>query len=345
MRYLSEDQATQMMGIGYLGEVRQGPDGNLYQYVQGVDGLGNPIGGFWSRFKRLVKRAHSLAQRGASFIPGPYGAAIRAGLKIATPILQKAGVAGSDGIGALYEAPDGSLYQVQGLSADEELQGIGDDAMTQMMGIGSLGEVRQGQDGNLYQYMQGVDGLGNPIGGFWSKFKRGHKALHKLVERGSKFVPGPYGAAIRAGVKFATPILQKAGVAGYEGLGALYQAPDGSLYQGVSENEALQGLDDDAELRGLDADDELHGLDDDPELRGFDEGEELHGLNDDMELKGLDDSEDLRGLDADQDMQGIDGYVRQDGMSGLEAFVPQEPPQTRWHVSPAQAPEVWKTLW
>ena len=57
MRYLSEDQATQMMGIGYLGEVRQGPDGNLYQYVQGVDGLGNPIGGIWSRVKRWTRRA------------------------------------------------------------------------------------------------------------------------------------------------------------------------------------------------------------------------------------------------------------------------------------------------
>ena len=28
---LGEDEVTQMMGIGYLGEVRQGPDGNLYQ--------------------------------------------------------------------------------------------------------------------------------------------------------------------------------------------------------------------------------------------------------------------------------------------------------------------------
>jgi len=345
MQYLSEDQATQIMGIGYFGEVRQGPDGNLYQYVQGVDGLGNPIGGFWSRLKRGLKSVHRLAQRGASFIPGPYGAAIRAGLKIATPILQKAGVAEYEGIGALYEAPDGSLYQVQGLAANEELQGIGDDAMTQMMGIGSLGEVRQGPDGNLYQYMQGVDGLGNPIGGFWSKFKRGHKFLHKVVTKAAPFIPGPYGAAIRAGVKFATPILQKAGVAGYEGLGALYQAPDGSLYQGVSENEALQGLDDDAELRGLDADDELHGLDDDPELRGLDEDEELRGLNADDELQGLAEDEDLRGLDADQEMQGMEGYVRQDGMSGLEAFVPQEPPQTRRHVTPAQAPEVWKSLW
>ena len=67
-------QVTQMMGIGYLGEVRQGPDGALYQYVQGVDGLGNPIGGFWSRLKRRVKsvvgRALPIAQQVAPFIPG-----------------------------------------------------------------------------------------------------------------------------------------------------------------------------------------------------------------------------------------------------------------------------------
>ena len=80
---------TQMMGVGYLGEVRQGPDGNLYQYVQGVDGLGNPIGGFWSRLKRGLKAVHSLAQRGASFIPGPYGAAIATGLKLATPFCKR----------------------------------------------------------------------------------------------------------------------------------------------------------------------------------------------------------------------------------------------------------------
>jgi len=222
---------------------------------------------------------------------------------------------------------------------------LSEDQATQMMGIGYLGEVRQGPDGNLYQYVQGVDGLGNPIGGFWSRLKRGLKAVHRLAQRGASFIPGPYGAAIRAGLKIATPLLQKAGVAGNEGIGALYQAPDGSLYQGVSENEALQGLDDDAELRGLEADDELHGLDDDPELRGFDEGEELRGLNDDMELRGLDDSEDLRGFDADQEMQGMEGYVRQDSVSGLEAFVPQEPPQTRWHVASSMPPEVWKPLW
>ena len=45
-----------MMGVGYLGEVRQGPDGNLYQWMQGVDGLGNAIG-FWGKLRRLARKA------------------------------------------------------------------------------------------------------------------------------------------------------------------------------------------------------------------------------------------------------------------------------------------------
>ena len=44
MRYLGEHELTQVMGIGRYGEVREGPDGRLYQWVQGVDGLGKPIG-------------------------------------------------------------------------------------------------------------------------------------------------------------------------------------------------------------------------------------------------------------------------------------------------------------
>jgi len=39
------------LGIGhYVGEVRYGPDGQLYEWVEGVDGLGNPIG-FWKAVK------------------------------------------------------------------------------------------------------------------------------------------------------------------------------------------------------------------------------------------------------------------------------------------------------
>jgi hypothetical protein len=315
MRYSSEGDVTQMMGIGHLGEVRQGPDGSLYQYVQGVDGLGNPIGGFWSRVKglrgrlrKVVGRALPFAQRVASFIPGPYGAAVATALKTVTPILQKAGVAGYEGIGALYEAPDGSLYQVQGLAEDEDLRGI-DDEMTQMMGIGYVGEMRQGPDGNLYQYVQGVDGLGNPIGSW----------LRRLVRRTRRFAPFIPGGA--AALTAATPLLKKAGVAGYAGL---------------AEDDELRGLAEDEELRGLEEDEELRGLDDDEDLRGLDEDEELRGFAED---------EELRGVAEDQDMQGIEGYVRQDGMSGLEAYVPQAAPQTRWHVTPAQPPEVWKPLW
>jgi len=249
--------------------------------------------------------------------------AIRSGLKIATPFLQKAGIAGYEGIGALYEAPDGSLYQqVQELAQDEELRGLSEEETTQMMGIGYLGEVRQGPDGNLYQYMQGVDGLGNPLGAWWKRLVR--RAL-PLARQFAPFVPG--GAAALTAV---TPFLRQAGVEGYEGL---------------DEDEELRGLDEDEELRGFAENDELQGLDEDEELRGLNEDEELRGLDADDELQGLAEDEDLRGVGEDQIMQGFDGYVRQDGMNGLEAFVPQEPPQTRWHVAPAQAPEVWKTLW
>ena len=329
MQYLSEDQVTQLMGIGYLGEVRQGPDGNLYQYVQGMDGLGNPIGGFWSRLKRaargVVRKALPMAQRFAPFIPG--GAAA---LTVATPFLKQAGVAGHEGIGALCQAPDGSLYQqVQGLAEDEELRGLGEDEVTQLMGIGYLGEVRQGPDGNLYQYVQGVDGLGNPIGGFWSRLKRvARGVIRKALPMAQRFAPFIPGGA--AALTVATPFLKQAGVAGY---------------QGLNEDDELRGLAEDEELRGIDEDEELRGFSEDEELRGLDEDEELRGLDADEELRGFADDEDLHGVGEEQDMQGFDGYVRQDGMSGLEAYVPQESPQTRWHVAPVQASDVWKPLW
>ena len=281
------------------------------------------------------------------------------------------------------------------------MQYLSEDQATQMMGIGYLGEVRQGPDGNLYQYVQGVDGLGNPIGGFWRKIKRlARKAVRRALPYVQRFAPLiPGGAALTAAIPIvqralpiarrvapfipggaaaltaATPILKEAGIEGYDGLGALYQAPDGTLYQqvqGLDEDEELRGLDDDEELRGLDEDEELRGLDEDEELRGFAEDEELRGIDEDEELRGLSEEEalrgleedeelrgleaedelqglaedeDLRGVGEDQDMQGIDGYVRQAGMNGLEAFVPQEPPQTRWYVASALPSEVWKPLW
>ena len=351
MRYLSESDVTQMMGIGYLGEVRQGPDGHVYQYVQGVDGLGNPIGGFWSRLRRgvtnVARRALPIAQRFAPFIPGASAA-----LTVATPFLKQAGIAEYDGIGELYEAPDGNIYQVHGLEGDDEMHGIDEDHMTQMMGIGYLGEVRRAPDGNLYQFMKGVDGLGN-LTGFWGKLKKlGSRALKYHPAAWALRAASPYirkalpfaqqvASAVPGGaaaLTAATPFLKEAGVAGYNGIGALYQAPDGTLHQ-------LQGFADNEDLHGLDADDELRGFDGDDELHGLAADDELHGLDEEMDLHGFDADEDLHGFDEDQDIHGIDGYVRQKGMSGLERYVPERTPQTRWHVDSAQPPEVWKPLW
>jgi hypothetical protein len=356
MHYLGEDQVTQIMG-GYLGEVRQGSDGNLYEWVEGVDGLGNPIG-FWRRFKQLARKALPyvvssgvalkalqtaaptlrrvlpIAQRAVSQIPGG-----EAALKAANPLLRQAGVAGYEGLGALYQAPDGSLYQMQGLAEAEELQGLGEDEATQMMGLGSyVGEVRQGPDGNLYQWVTGIDGLGNPIG-FWQKWR---KKLRRLVQKAmplaqklAPFVPGG-SAALTA----ATPILKQAGVAGYEGLneglGALYQAPDGTLYQmqGLAENEALYGYGE-------------------ADLQGFSEAEELQGYGEDESLYGYGENEELQGFSEAEELQGMEGYVqqnsmRQDSLNGTEnlgRYEPQQPPATRWFTAPGQTPEIWKAPW
>ncbi|MGH8583397.1 MAG: hypothetical protein ACREWG_11560 [Gammaproteobacteria bacterium] len=321
MRYLSENDVTQMMGSGYLGEVRQGPDGNLYQYVQGVDGLGNPIGGFWRRFKRLarrvVRKALPYVQQFAPLIPG-----IGPALSVLTSAIPAA-----SGMAPMM-APAEMPAAMPAAPAAEAAP----PPETSTAGLG-LGAIAMGQDGHLYQWVQGVDGLGNPIG-FWKRLRRFARRALPIAQQLAPFIPGG-AAALTA----AAPILQQAGVAGHAGLGALYQAPDGTLYQQV------QGLAEDEELRGLDEDEELRGLDEDEELRGLSEEEDLRGLDEDEELRGLAEDEELRGFEADQEMEGIDGYVRQDGMPGLDAYVPPEPPQTRWHTAPAQSPEIWKPLW
>ena len=154
----------------YLGEAgidscRRNPPGSwrpvVYQWVEGIDGLGNPIG-FWSILKKLVRRALPIVQKVAPFVPG--GAAVATALKAATPVLEQAGLVGGNGLGALYEAPDGSLYQVQGLAQEEELHGLDDEQPSQLMGLGYAGEVHQDLEGNLYQWVEGMDGLGNPVG-------------------------------------------------------------------------------------------------------------------------------------------------------------------------------------
>jgi hypothetical protein len=344
---LGADDLTQVMGIGTLGEVRQGPDGNLYQWVQGVDGLGNPFG-FWRALRRFVRRrvqpflrrALPIAQQAASFIPG-VGPAVAAGIRTATPLLRQAGVAGYDGF-----------------AGDEALGGLGSY---------TLGEIAQGPDGNLYQWVQGVDGLGNPFG-FWRALRRFvrrrvqpflRRAL-PIAQQAASFIPG-VGPAVAAGITAASPFLRKAGVAGYGGLGALYQALDGSLYQmagydgyaGYDGDEALEGDDElgylaEEELRGyagdeaLDGDEELGYFAED-ELRGYGgyAGDEV--LEGDEELGYFAADDELRGYGGDEELGDMDGYIFDPRMSGLEAYVPDVPAGTRPFT--AQTPETWRAIW
>jgi len=222
-----------------------------------------------------------------------------------------------------------------------------------MSGIGGFGEVAQGPDGGLYQWVEGIDGLGNPIG-FWRRLRRLGRGLLKTAQRVAPLVPG-IGPAAAAAITAATPYLQRAGLVGMDGLGALYQAPDGAVYrmEGVGAEDALDGYLADDELQGFAADDDLDGLDEDDELTGADV--ELQGVSDDAELRAVDESEDVSGVDADEDLSGFDegedlqgldqGYVREDGVHGVDAYVPQQAPATRWFSEPGYPPPLWKPLW
>jgi hypothetical protein len=292
--WLGQDET--MQGVGCPGGC-QGADGQLYEWVQGVDGLGTPVG-FW--------RQTSGVQPGASYVRN--------------------------------RAP-------------------------------FLGDVAQAADGQLYQWVEGVDGLGNPFG-IWKRFKRLARRALPIAQRLAPFVPG--GAAA---LTMATPFLKQAGIAGLGEVGALYAAPDGSLYQvqGIDADESLDGLGADDELNGL-SDDELRGLEADDELRGFGAGDDLDGFENADDLQGIGAEADLDGFAADDAFQGIDadeldgfaatdldgfsdvelqglgddegmrGYVQDSGMNGVEAYVPDDPPRTPMFAPAPNAP-MWAPLW
>jgi hypothetical protein len=309
MRYLSEDEATRMEGLGYVGELYEDLDGHLYGWVEGVDEWGDPIGDW-----------QGLSQ---TEVP-PLG-----------------------GLGTLYAAPDGTLYQVQGLSAEEEEGAAAEAAEPEQSGESEASEgmgpgprlrprtrARHRRPG-LPSQRPGPGVRGGPPrkrkGGFLRK-------LLPIAKLASRFIPIPgAGAIVRGGLTLASKLGKRKGVAGYGGLGALYAAPDGTVYR-------VQGLAEE-DLDGLNADEELRGVAEDEELRGFAEDEELRGLDQDEELRGVAADEELRGLAQDEELRGLEGYVREDAVSGLEAYVPAEPAKTHWFAEPAEPPEIWKPLW
>ena len=260
----------------------EGTDGQLYQWVEGIDGLGNAVG-YWQRVKGQAAQA-------------PY-------TRNAAPF---------------------------------------------------LGEIAEGGDGHMYQWVQGVDGLGSAFG-FWKRLKKLAKKALPVARWVAPFVPGA-----SAALTVASPFLKKVGVAGPDGLGALYAAPDGSMYQvqGVNAGDDLNGFGADDDLNGLEADDELNGLGADDELNGFAAAEELNGLEADDELNGFAADEELRGFAAaddlngfaDDDIRGIDaedtmnGYVRDRGVNGVDAFIPERPRETP-AFSPSPNAPMWAPLW
>jgi hypothetical protein len=118
------------------------------------------------------------------------------------------------------------------------------------------------------------------------------------------FVPG-VGPVAAAGLTVAERALRKPGVEGADGLGALYQAADGTLYQ-------LQSL--------PEPDDALEGPVQDEDLEGLTDGDEGSG-------------------------EDLDGYVREDQVSNLNAYEPETPPSTPWFTPPRQAPRMWESPW
>ncbi len=346
MRYLSEDEVMQMQGLGDVGDLYEGLDGHLYEWVEGVDAWGESIG-FWQGVSEPV-----------------------------APVL--------GGLGALYEAPDGTVYQVQGLSEEEE-EAAEAEAPAQSeearetpamppMGRGRPGEIRRAPDGKRYRWVQGRDAQGKRTG-FWRRLRpiargqrrppglrlrprpgagpgrprpgvRGRsrrkggflkkvaKLALPLAKFGTRFIPG-IGPVVSAGLDIGSKLLKKPGVAGYAGLGALYAAPDGTLYQ-------VQGIAEE-ELDGYIEADEIEGLADDEALEGVAADEELEGLAQDEELQGFAQDEAMQPLSADEELQGLDqAYVPEDAVSGMEAYVPEEPARTR-AFSPV--PDVWKPYW
>ena len=299
---MSQGQDDTMQGFG-CGAHCAGAAGPRYQWVQGVDGLGNTVG-YWKPTQPMTPDA-------------PYA-------RNAAPF---------------------------------------------------FGEIAEAADGNLYQWVQGVDGLGSPFG-FWKRIKRLARRAMPLVQRLAPFVPGG-AAALTA----ASPFLKHAGVAGLGEVGALYAAPDGSLYQvqGVDAADSIDGFADDdinglaeEELQGLAnddldglADEELHGLSDDDlsgleaddELSGFAEGEDLNGMAAMDPLDGMD-ADELNGLAAGEDLDGfaedelngfadderMSGYVRDGRINGIEGYRPDGPPSTPAFSPAANAP-MWAPLW
>jgi hypothetical protein len=344
MRYIDGDDTPAMAGLGFVADVHEGVDGNLYEWVDGLSEWGEPIG-FW---------------QGLEEVPVDTG---------------------MSGLGALYQASDGNLYQMHGLEADKDDDEDDDDGkegtMGPKMGPGKRGEIRVAE-GKRYRWVLGV-GPGGKRSGFWRRLRPGGpaapggaaparargaaparrpgrpgrpgvgappppgaprkkkkpflKRLLPFAKFATSFIPG-IGPAVSAGLTVADKLLtKKQGVAGDDGLGALYMASDGSLYQ-------VHGIDED-ELRGLYDGDRIEGLAADDDLRGFAADDQLVGVDEFGDTCGCGHPH-VHGVGRDE---ALDGYVRDVPQRGMQGYVLERAPRTRMFERNRETPENWKPLW
>ena len=301
MRYLSEDEATRMMGLGYVGELYEDLDGHLYGWVEGLDEWGEPVG-FWEG-------------------------------------LSDAEVPASSGMGALYESPDGTVYQVQGLEEEEEgaeaapegeaaaaaepaeAEPSAESEAPPATGPGRPGRprgfrrLRPVARGRRRPHLRargarpgrpGPGAKGGPPrkrrGGFFKK-------LLPIAKFASRFIPIPgAGAVVRGGLTLASKLGKRKGVAGLGGIGALYAAPDGTVYQvqGLAA-EDLDGLYADEELRGFAADEELRGF---PRTKNFEGSTKTKNCADSPRMKSCEDLPRTKSYVASRRMKSCADFLR-----------------------------------
>jgi hypothetical protein len=346
MRHLHADDERNLSGFGDVADVHEGPDGNLYEWVEGLSAWGEPVG-YWQGLSEVGVDARA------------------------------AEVAG---LGALYEASDGSLYQIRGLDEEAEKEEAeeqadakapagdgGGDTPKVKMGPGRPGEIRVGPDGKRYRWVLGV-GPGGKRTGFWRRLrprpaggapgaarprpraaagprpgpgrpgaggrkrKPFLKRLLPLAKVAASLIPIPgAGQIVKGGLTLADKAFTRKPAAGVHGLGALYQASDGSVYQ-------VQGLADE-DLNGLDADD-LNGLAADSDLDGVG-AQDFEGVDEGADIQGWGDAPDAR-IEGDD---ALDGYVKDAPCCGLHAYVPDQPAETRMFDATREPPAVWKPTW
>jgi hypothetical protein len=332
MRYLGEDAGA------VHGELYEDLDGSLYEWVEGyekVDGVNE------------------------------WGEAVGCATCV--------GDASPD-LGALYATPDGAVYQMHGLGAEDaeeapaaeesaaaEAQPSAGDAPASAMGRGRAGQIRVGPGGHRFRWVHGKNAQGKPIG-FWRRIRpmarpdgrpmqhrgapnrrpgadgrrgagKGGGFLRKLMpiaKLATRLIPVPgAGAVARAGLNIASKLMKPKGVSGHDGLGALYAAPDGTVYQ-------MHGVEDDG-FNGFAADERVEGF---AEIADGAELAEVDGFAAEQEL-ALASVEPPASFSEPPVIQSIG----EQDLNGIDAYVRQEPPRTRWFKEPTEPPALWKPHW